>query len=58
MSKNLTHAGWCNKCTIQTYNQYLDKALEKGQISQLDREMYHNSTNKKNSKSIFGPITF
>lgn len=58
MSKGLTHAGWCKKCTVQNYNSYLKDGVKRGQISPQTEEMYHNSTNKKNCKSLFGPISF
>lgn len=42
---------------VDGYNEYLLKAIEKGQLD-TSFLAYKDATNKKNSKSLFGPISF
>ena len=58
MSKHtVTHASWSKKSKIQCYDSYLEKDIADGKLDS-SYSIYKGSTGKKNSKSIFGPITF
>jgi len=59
MTKHQIHryTGWRKQHRVPCYDAYLKKDIADGKLDP-SYEVYIGSTNKRNSKSLFGPITY